>query len=334
MVRAMRRRVNLKTTGRILVTVLLLAVLVWVVDVREAGRILLQANPVLLALGIAVGLGDRVFMAMKWLPLLRAQSVAADAAAVVKAYLAASFAGIFLPASVGADILRTIALGRSGSVMAEVGASILVERLLGLIGSAILGVVALAVALNFSLDVSFILPWAAIAVSAPVAVVVLPQLPRVRALLDRWTDARDGSAGIAAFVRRFGAAYLAYRDHGRTLILVGILSILEQFVPIALLWLMAAALGIGVTLPMLVVSVPLALFVNRLPIAFSSFGIMEGALVYLLGLFGVGSEEALALSLGGRVAELAAAVPGAFFWSVLVADVPAPEAAEEEPTID
>jgi uncharacterized membrane protein YbhN (UPF0104 family) len=68
----------------------------------------------------------------------------------------------------------------------------------------------------------------------------------------------------------------------------------------------------------LFVAVPLTLFVGRLPIAVAGIGVVEGALVYLLGVFGVPPAEALSLALAGRVIEFAALLPGALFWSSLV----------------
>ena len=111
---------------------------------------------------------------------------------------------------------------------------------------------------------------------------------------------------------------MLYRHRPGTLIAVGLLSLVEQAFPVVVLWILAHALDLEVSFLALLVAVPLALFVGRLPIAIAGIGVLEGALVYLLGLFGVPPAEALSLALAGRIAEIFALLPGGLFWSSLV----------------
>ena len=84
------------------------------------------------------------------------------------------------------------------------------------------------------------------------------------------------------------------------------------------LWILAHSLDVEISFFALLVAVPLAFFVGRLPIVIAGIGVLEGALVYLLALFGVAHEEALSLALAGRLAEIFALRPGGLFWSSLV----------------
>ena len=65
----------------------------------------------------------------------------------------------------------------------------------------------------------------------------------------------------------------------------------------------------------LIIATPLALFVARLPVAVAGIGVLEGALVFLLGLFGVPAVAAISIALAGRVVDIIAALPGAFLWA-------------------
>jgi uncharacterized membrane protein YbhN (UPF0104 family) len=81
----------------------------------------------------------------------------------------------------------------------------------------------------------------------------------------------------------------------------------------------AVALGIELSPAMLVVTMPLTLFVSRLPISMGGVGVSEAAVVYLLGLFGVPSTDALAISLVCRAVDvLVMTAPGLFLWRDLV----------------
>ena len=303
---------------RLLITISLLAFILTLVDTKDAARLVSTANIPLLLAAVLVAVADRLLMVVKWYPLLRVQQVSVSLARATRAYLASGVAHYFLPASVGADVLRAAVLGRAGRFIIEVGASIVAERALGLVASALMSLVSLALALRLGLPVELILPWALLAVLAGCAILILP-LNRnvVRFVRGSKTLLRIGRAG--ALLERFAATYAIYRREVGMLVLMGGLTVLEQLFPIAILWLLGKALGIAVGFVAVVVAVPLTLFVVRLPISFGGLGVGEGALVYLLGLFGISPTEALTLALSTRIVEvLVNAGPSVFLWRDLI----------------
>lgn len=298
------------------VTLGLLAGLLLVVDVGDAFSVLRSADPVFLGLALLAALTDRLMMAGKWLPLLWVQLPDIPAWRAVRAYFAANFSALLLPASVGADVLRAIGLGRSEEAVVEVGASVAVERVLGLTGSGVAGAVALSVALAVEIETGFLLPWAMVCTGFGIVAILIPYSGtfrgRAASLLDRFEGSR-----VAELIGRFGASYGLYRGNGKILFVVGVLSVMEQFVPVLVFWMAAHALSLNVTFEALLVAVPLTVFATRLPISIAGIGILEGGLVYLLGLFGVPSHQGLSLALVGRVVEWLAILPGAFWWREL-----------------
>ncbi len=107
------------------VSIGLILLLAWIVDVNRLIVVLLSADVWLFALATLVAFADRAMMIAKWYPLLRVQGLRIPLARAARVYLAASFASMFLPTSVGADLLRTFALGARQATL-EVGASIVV----------------------------------------------------------------------------------------------------------------------------------------------------------------------------------------------------------------
>lgn len=315
-VRPPRFRVS-KALLNVAASVALLGVLAWFVDLRHLGQVLLSADPALVLAAIAVALADRALMIGKWYPLVRSQGVDIPLLRAARAYLAAGFASYFLPTPVGGDLVRAIALGRQRKKTVEIVSSIVMERLLGLAASGILSAVALAVALESGVSLHFLLPWALAAIAASTAAVTLPLAPRlsvhVRRRLEAYPQSRWAQLGL-----KFGAAYGLYRHHTSQLLVVGALSVIEQGFPILVFWVLVRALNVMVSPQALIVAVPLALFVARLPIAIGGIGVFEGGLVLLLSLFGVSTVDAVSLALAGRAIELAGALPGAFLWAELV----------------
>jgi glycosyltransferase 2 family protein len=307
-----RRAGRLGKFLRVSVSVALLLLLAWIVDLEELAAVLLGADARLLGLALLVALADRALMIGKWYPLLRAQGLEIPLAHAASAYLAASFASMFLPASIGGDVLRTIALGGPRRAMMEVGASILLERMLGLAASAALCMLALVLALAESLPLAFLMPWVLAAAAAPVGIALLALWPGGRRWPERYREHRW--FGLA---QRFALACVLYRHRPGTLAAVGLLSLVEQTFPIVIYWILGHALGLEVPLLALVIAVPLTLLVGRLPIAVAGIGVIEGAMVYLLGLLGIAPPEALSVALAGRLVEIAVSLPGALFWSSL-----------------
>ena len=298
----------------------LLGLLASVVDLAELTRVLRSTDLRWFGVVLAIILADRVVMAAKWLPLLRVQAPGVSFIRALKAYFASNFAGFFLPASIGGDILRTVGLGRQQSAVVEVGASVVLERILGLVGSGVIALLSLWIAVRAGVSIGILLPWALAAVLGGLVTAILPFSRRVQGLLSRLLAPFEGR--WRAVVERFAAACHAYRGHGGTVVGVGVLSALEQFFPVLAFMGASVALGSHVPVQALVASVPLMVFAARLPISISGFGVVEGSMVYLLGLFGVPAVEALSLTVVTRVAEILAYLPGAIWWRELLGGKP------------
>jgi uncharacterized protein (TIRG00374 family) len=292
-------------------------VLATVVDLGEVARVLHSIDPVLaLAAAGIVGL-DRALMAFKWLLLLRVQLPEATFAASFRSYLLANFASQILPLAAGAEVLRAVSLGRTRGAIVETGASILVERLLGLVGTGLLALAGLVLALERDSGWQLVFPLA-------VGVVVLGAGPLLAPLalrrMDRMLHRFEPLLGrrSTSVLRRLSAAWGLYHEHRLRVAWAAVLSAFEQYLPVASMWLLARALDLHVDLAVLVITLPLVFVIERLSVGVAGLGVTEAALVYLLGLSGIPSGGALALGLAARAVHLLVVLPGAAFWLDLV----------------
>lgn len=294
----------------------LLGALAFFVNLQEVYRILQSADFALLGGALGVSLVDRLLMAGKWFPLLRVQLPDVEVGRAVRAYFAAGVAEFFLPSHSG-DVLRSLGLGRDDGSTVEVGASIVVERLLGLIATGIVVLLVLWVALSTTIPMGILLPWALACVGVSILVTVLPFSSYARRLFRNLLN-RLGGGRWVRLVERFGKAYQTYRAHSWTLFIVGVLSLVQQFVPVLMFWVAAHALRLDLSLVSIFIAVPLTFFIARLPVSVAGIGIVEGGLTYLLGLFGAGASQAVSLALAGRVVRLFTLLPGLFWWKELI----------------
>lgn len=307
---------SLTTAVRWGVSFALLGILALLVDFQEVYRTLQSANLPLLGAALGVAFADRLLMAGKWFPLLRVQLPDAKISRAIRAYFASGFAGLILPSSVGGDALRSVGLGRDRDSVVEVSASVVLERLLGLVGSGIVTLLVLWVAWKASIQMGVLLPWALACFGVSLLLAIVPYSAHMRRGLGKVLRHFEGKRW-ANLLRRFGEACKTYRGHQRTLLVVGFLSVVEQFAPILVLWIGARALHLGLSFESIFVAVPLTFFVARLPVSVAGIGVVEGGLVYLLGLFGASVSQAVSLSVVGRVVELCTLLPGAVWWNEL-----------------
>jgi uncharacterized membrane protein YbhN (UPF0104 family) len=280
-----------RTLGlRLLATVGLLVGLTLVVaDPRELARQLATVSAWAVAAGVVVTAADRVLMALKWRLLLTARGVPLGAWTAIRAYFATSFAGLFLPVTLGADAIRVIAVRRLG--VYDVTASIVVERSLGgvaiaLVGLAGCGFLATRFA-NLELRHATV---ALLAVAVGLTVAFVLSL-RVAA----WWSEREHA--FARPLAKLAAAYSAYRQHTGILVVFGLLSVVECFLPVLIGIISARGLGLDWPAWVFVSTIPLALTIARLPISLGGFGVQEAAFVYLARLLGYSATDALAVML-------------------------------------
>jgi len=311
--------------GQLALTAGFLALLAWRLDVGEALGLMAGADLGWFAAALGLAVLDRVWMIGKWLPLLAVQAPEIGRWRAARSYLAAGFTNYFLPATLGSDALRAASLGRPHGAVAEVGASIAAERMLGAAATALLVLLALHLGLPEVVPLPGLSWLTLLAALGGVVAFLVPFHPRVQSWLGR-----HGSNRLARLAKRFADALLVYRKEGVLLGIVMALTVAEVFLPIGILWMLCFSLGVEVSLTALLVAVPISMLIAKLPISIAGIGPQEASFVTLLSAYGVEPEAALALAIPNRLIDIAIAVPGAWalpeLWRDLRRRPEAPEA--------
>lgn len=163
-------------------------------------------------------------------------------AGAARVYLAAMFASLVLPAYLKNDVVRAVALNRRDRVIAEVGTSTVVERVLGPVTLGLLCLVSLALVLDRSGRLPLEAAWVAGGLGLGLPVIWLPLSAWEQARFARWRPTATGR--WLGLVDRVAGAFAAYRRRPRLLWLLGALSFLEQCLVVAFYWMAARALGV------------------------------------------------------------------------------------------
>ena len=223
-------------------------------------------------------------------------------------FLISSFVGSFLPAGIGGDAARAWSLTRITSRAGEALASVMVDRLLGVLSLAAMGLAG-------------VLAWApagggggrvllAVAVLSAACVAAFWADALIRAVVP---DARHSGA-ITRRLLRVADAMAAYRDHRGTLAVVMAWSIVVQVLRISQAYLLGLGLGLTVPFAYYLLFMPLGLLVLLLPVSVSGFGVPQGVIVWLLRPQGVPEPLAFALSTLIVLTGLAGNLPGLWLY--------------------
>ncbi len=308
--------------GRFAATALKLALsaaIAWLVlrrvDFGTVWPTLQAASTPAFALAFAAFLLVPLLGGLRWWVTLRGMSgqtgdVPARLAPLTLCFSLGCVAGQVLPALAG-DALRATLAARHGQGMVTVVHSVVLERafmllaLLALCCATAPGFATLAGApsyalLTFALLAAGAAGLAALAVAdrAGPALAALRLPPRLLAAV----------AALAASTR-----HLVLSPWAVALMALSLASNLNFTLAAALL---ARALGIDVPLWAFLAIMPAVTLASTLPISFGGWGVREGALVLLLGLVGVASGPALALSLLFGTFSLACGLPGVVLWAL------------------
>jgi uncharacterized protein (TIRG00374 family) len=297
---------------RIVIAVGLTGLLLWQSDPRsvwQAGR---GADLRFLALACGLVLVDRVLMAYRWVTLLRPVNPAErpPLVAVMRIFFVSTFIGTFLPASVGGDAVRAYGLAREGVAGVDAVASVLMDRLIGVV-SILIVAVAGAVLARHTVDIRLLIPALALLTilsAAALAVVFSPRAASAAAsLLSRLPRGRLTAQKLVGAVRR-------YADQHNALFNVLVCSLAVQMLRVLQTYCLGLSLGLPASIGAYFALVPIILLIALMPITINGIGTTQAGFVWLFGRVGVSEAPAFALSVLFLAIAIVGNLPGGVLY--------------------
>jgi uncharacterized protein (TIRG00374 family) len=257
---------------------------------------------------------DRYLMASKWAMLLRIRNIPLSNLEALRICLASTFAGMFLPMSVGADMVKLTRTTLSTGKGSHVAASILMERALGLLAMSTLAVVGLLF-LVLAGD-NRLLPIFYSACLALIGIVIV-LLVSLRRALWAWVCARLLRFSRHRLVRLlidFHQVYIEFGGHRNVLVVFFLLSFLQHTLGAVIVFCGGLALGFSMGFLYFMALIPVISLVGMMPISIGGIGVREALYVLFFALVGLSSEQSLSLSLLMRAVGCFVLVPGALLF--------------------
>jgi len=281
--------------AKLAVSLLLLGLLAWRVDLARLAQTLRALPPSIFLLAFLAYLLGYLVSTLRWHRLLLAEGIRLPLVRLVLVYFQGAFFNLFLPSLIGGDIFRGYAVYRLTRGRDAAVASILVDRLSGFAALMAIALVALAAAYGEVRDpvVAGMILLVAALFGGLILVVQNRRLAGLAAALMRALRLGRHQAKLQGMVE----SLQRYRGHRGALAQALALSLLLQALIIVTYWAIGEGLALGVPLTYFFLYVPLITVLAMLPVSLAGLGMREGGAVFFFGKVGVDPATALGMSL-------------------------------------
>ncbi len=306
---------------RILISFVLLFIIFNLINPSEIIRSIEGINFWYIILALISYTIDRILMAFKWRLLLKAKGINVSLFTTVKIYYMSNFAGLILPATLGSDATKTFLISRENICANDAIASIIIERVIGLMALAVY--VFLALSILFSLGITINIHF-----NTLFLIVTLFTLAGILGLVLSFNTELNQRIirllilirkkhilpRLSETIRKLVLSYESYKTKKKTLFCFFLCTLLEILVGIFVYFSVAMSFQLNVSFLYFVGFVPLMMFFVRIPISINGLGLRESGAAYFLSLAGVSASIGFSVGVIEHLTLLIGILPGAIFY--------------------
>jgi uncharacterized protein (TIRG00374 family) len=282
------------TILKTVISISLISFLLFNVDWNTVISSIKNASIWLLIVASMLNIIERFEMTYKWNLLIRIRKIIVPFWRLFWINSIGSFLGLFLPSSLGTDVVRGYYLVKNNSEKSVSISSVFVDRVLGMFSLLLLGVISVFFAGEL-LDKFNIRSYVVIIFIITLIVFYLFQRNESKAILQ----------GILAKIKhkkiienglKLHDSILEYKKYPKTLWLSFLITILVQVTRVLTYYCIALAFNIQISVVYFFLFVPLIMLVIMIPISIGGLGVREGTFVAFFRLVGMSINNAVLIS--------------------------------------
>jgi uncharacterized membrane protein YbhN (UPF0104 family) len=273
---------------KVIVSLGLITFLINQVDFKEIVNILKNIDITMIIYALIL-LIIQVFIAtIRWQFVLKCQKIEVDYKSILQILWSGLFFNQVMPSSVGGDVIRGYYLKKQGMTIGEATLGVLLDRLFGVLGLALIVLASLPLLFELVNDPIARIGVLFIALGVSTALLFIFFTDRLPGNFSHFRVIK----GLYSLSQR-GRRCISERYNG---LIILVISILLHLISVVTVMTVSTGLEINV------------------PISIAGWGVREGVMVVGLGYLGVAAEAALALSILYGLLILAVALPGGVVW--------------------
>lgn len=280
---------------RISISAVLLFYLFRQVDLKSLLTLIGNSNKPLLFLAFCIFSLAYVLCLFRWEMLLKAVKVTLPLKRVIISFGGGIFFNLFLPSTIGGDLMRSIDLSAHTQKPKEVIATVFLDRLSGYTGLVILASSSLFLGYNLIRDKSVILSIVAIA-GILIAILLALFNKTLYSIINRFFQ--NPKAGkIRELLKDLHQEIHYFKGHKKVIICNLILSVLIQATGPLTFFVISLSMGLKIKLIYFFIFLPIVGAITLLPISIGGLGLREATVTLFFAKVGVDSHAAMAMAL-------------------------------------
>ena len=296
----------IKPLIKITLSAAMVAIVVHAFDVKGVAAHFMKVDVGTLVLVVAIALGIALLHTLRWMAVIDATGHRLTFKTALRLVLIGHFFNQALPSSVGGDAMRVWCAYRAGLVLSIAVKTVVVDRLLSLVSLLVLAAIGLPWLLDIVIDP--VARWALSSVvlaglAGAAAFLALARLPRFAL---RWRAVR-----ALVDVAKLSRKVLSHLRYAVPVVGLSIMSFLGFAV---IVYAIARAMQIDVTVRDCMLLVPPVILVTVIPVSIAGWGLREGAMVVAFGFINVPAGAAFAMSVLFGLTLAVASLPGSLLW--------------------
>ncbi len=249
----------------------------------------------LLAVGLLCFFTAYLLGFLRWQMLLKAAGMKIPLKRLICSFSGGAFFSIFLPSTIGGDLVRAVDLAGHTQKAKEVIATVFLDRLSGYIGLVLVILLALLWGVNLVWD-RVVFSSVAVIIGILAAVLLVAFNSALYSRISRFLTS-PGAGKIKEAIRNIHQEIHVFRNRKKMIFFNLLLSFMIQLVPPLSTYFIGLALGIRINFIYFLVFLPIIGAVTLLPIAIGGSGLREWLFVVYFAKAGVGQDLAVAMSL-------------------------------------
>lgn len=279
-----------------------LGFLAWVIFRVNWGEVWFYVSQVKiwqLALYLMVVLAGMLISAYKWQILARYKDLNFSLREHFVLYFIGSFINNFMPSFIGGDTFRAYQIGNPEKKYAEAASTVLMDRITGFIGAALLGILFATLNYKVIMEHNILILFYALVILSFFADIIIAKARTVQFLKN--IVIRLVPEKIIGFMRELGY----YNKSSHTILKAVALGGVFSLVGVALAnYILFWALGIKVGFLNYMSVIFLITVVSAIPVSINNIGLKEWAYITFFGLFAVNSAQVITVAILSRFLQM------------------------------
>ena len=277
-----------------IVSISLLTYIISKIDWNEVVNNLKGANFLLLSLVFLLYIVEQIEITYKWRILIGARGINISLFRLVIINSIGSFWGLFLPSSVGTDVVRGYYLTKSNSEKSISVSSVFVDRILSMFSILLFGVIFILISgdliSKFNIRI-YIIP---LSICIVILFYFFQKEKTATFIKEKFKSAKYKK--FFDLISKLHFSILEYKKYPKALILSFFFSLLVQVTRVMIYYFVTMAFNISVPIIYFFIFIPIIMLVLMVPITIGGFGVREGTFITFFSLAGMSINQAVTIS--------------------------------------